>query len=183
MKKKSSSLLNERRGTDWVENDLHNSSRVGGNWFANHVALSQFTEATAKKSNAGTKGTQMGNHCKVKFHTLQFTSQWDPNVQSFWSYMNLITLFCTTFKEHSTAQHSIAQHSTAQHITGCLYTYTAKQLILILHIHLGVLNVGQVFSRHWNSDPTSRNPFRNFNLKCQKQRYFENLLLTVQTNI
>jgi len=60
--------------------------------------------------------------------------------------------------------------STAQHSTGCWYTYTAKQLILIVHIHLGVLNVGQVFSRHWNSDPTSRNPFRNFNLKWKKER-------------
>ena len=72
---------------------------------------------------------------------------------------------------------------TEHHSTGCWYTYTAKRLILIVHIHLGVLNVGQVFSRHWNSDPTSRNSFRNFNLKCQKQRYFNTVLLTAQSNI
>lgn len=71
--------------------------------------------------------------------------------------------------------------STAQHSTGCWYTYTAKQLILIVHIHLWVLNVGQVLSRHWNSDPTSRNPFRNFNLKCEKQSYFEHCI-TNSTN-
>ena len=76
---------------------------------------------------------------------------------------------------------ALCLQSTAQHSTGCWYTYTAKQLVLIVHIHLGVLNVGQVFSRHWNSDPTSRNPFRNFNLKCQKQRYFEHCI-TDSTN-
>jgi len=163
--------LMKDRERDWAENDLHNRWTVRESWFANHVVLSQFTGASTKKSNAGTKGTQMENQRKVKFHTPGFTSHQDPKVQTFWSYLNLLTLCCTMFTKHS---------------TGCWYTYTAKQLILIVHIHLGVLNVGQVFSRHWNSDPTSRNPFRNFNLKWKEKKKNKDIrntvLLTVQTN-
>jgi hypothetical protein len=154
---------------DWAENDLHNRWTVGGRWFANHVVLSQFTGASTKSQMLVPKELK----CRI-------TGRWNS---THWSSQAIKTLRYKLPEVIWTYSHCavLCLQSTAQHSTGCWYTYTAKQLILIVHIHLGVLNVGQVFSRHWNSDPTSWNPFRNFNLKWKKQRYFEHCV-TDSTN-
>jgi len=71
----------------------------------------------------------------------------------------------------------------SKHTHGCLFTHTAEHLILVVDIHLWVLNVGQVLPRHRNSDPTSRNPFRNFNLKyTNKSQVMKNTAITESRN-